>query len=94
MCILYRTHQESSQREQYESLRGFAVPCVSHEEEGHSNISCISLNMRAFVIPHLHRLPQSELCQGKKLHRGSMTEKLGTQRGRGQKRDRTGIKLT
>lgn len=34
--ILYRTHQASSQREQYESLRGFAVPCVSHKEEAHT----------------------------------------------------------
>lgn len=42
--------------------------CVSHKEEGHSNISCISLNMRAFVIPPS---PQGELCQGRSIREGA-----------------------
>lgn len=63
--------QESFQREQYESLGGNAVLYFSHKEEGHSKISCFSLNMRAFVIQPSHRQPQGELCQGKRHHRGS-----------------------
>lgn len=66
--------QESFQREQNESLGGNAVLYLSHKEEGHSKISCFSLNMRAFVIPPSHRLPKGELYQGKRHHRGSMAK--------------------
>lgn len=66
--------QESFQREQYDSLRGNAVLCLSHEEESHSKISCFSLNLRVFVISPSHRLPQSELFQGNRHHRGSMAK--------------------
>lgn len=48
--------------------------------------------MRAFVIPPSHRLPQGELCQEKKHHRGSTTLKLahseeGDKKGTGQELD-------
>lgn len=34
-------------------------------------VTAKSLNMRAFVIPPSRRLPQGELYQGKRHHRGS-----------------------
>lgn len=74
--------QESFQREQCESLGGNAVLYLSHKEEGHSKISSFSLNMRAFVILPSLRLPQGELYQGKRHHRGS-NAKTGLVRSEG-----------
>lgn len=71
--------QEPFQREQCESLRGDAVLCLSHKEEGHSKISSFSLNMRAFVIPPSQSPLQGELHWGRDITEGAGQDRLGTQ---------------